>query len=184
MVLDATAATAAEFIYSRIIARYGCVESIQSDNGPHFINQIIQYLTQTLNIRHRVSTPYYPQSNGKVERVIGTLKNMLQRTVAAAAEAQAGANANSDGDKRDGDIKVFGVGLALDTAILDAIAVASDNSAKSGSPANVEQMDDVPTLDGSVSWAPLLHTVLWVYWASPHSATGLSPALLAFGREL
>ena len=82
---DATAATAAEFIYTRIIARYGCVGSIQSDNGPHFVNEVIRNLTETLGVRHRLSTPYYPQSNGKVERVIGTIKSMLKRTVAAAA---------------------------------------------------------------------------------------------------
>ena len=33
---------------SRIIARYGCVESLQSDNGPHFVNGIITCLTETL----------------------------------------------------------------------------------------------------------------------------------------
>ena len=35
-----------------------------------------------------LSTPYYPQSNGKVERTIGTLKAMLKRTMAIASVAQ------------------------------------------------------------------------------------------------
>ena len=71
--LDATAETAATFLYNRVICRYGCIESLQSDNGTHFANEVIRCLTDTLCIRHHFSTPYYPQSNGRLERVIGTL---------------------------------------------------------------------------------------------------------------
>lgn len=60
-VTDATAATAADFIYSRLITRYGCIESIQSDNGPHFVNEVIRCLTSTLEVHHRLSTPHYPK---------------------------------------------------------------------------------------------------------------------------
>ena len=186
VVADATAATAAEFIYSRIIARNGCVECIQSDNGPHFINDVITCLIRTLGIRHKLSTPYYPQSNGKVERVIGTLKSMLKRTVAAAAIAQAGGECEERNDAVIGnDIKVFGVGLELDNAILEAIVVAGAERRAQALTGKVEE-DEVPALTQTqaVHWSPLLHTVLWVYRASPHNATGLSPALLALGREL
>ena len=173
VVADATAATAADFIYSRIITRYGCVESIQSDNGPHFVNEVIRNLTQTLGVRHRLSTPYYPQSNGKVERVIGTIKSMLKRTVAAAAHSQRCNDVEADG------IRVVGIGLDLDTKILDAIAAVKKAPV-------VSEVEDVPVMDADVTvhWSPLLHTVLWVYRATPHSVTGLSPALLALGREL
>ena len=58
-VADATAATAAEFIYTRIIARYGCVDSIHSDNGPHFINEVIQNLTETLGVQ-QIINPILP----------------------------------------------------------------------------------------------------------------------------
>ena len=115
-VMDATAATAAEFIYSRLVARYGCVESIQSDNGPHFVNRVIKNLVETLGVRHRLSMPYYPQSNGKVERTIGTLKAMLKRTMAVASVAQ-----GQDRKEEDSDIKVFGVELSLNNKILEAI---------------------------------------------------------------
>lgn len=139
----------------------------------HFVNDVIKCLTQTLGVRHRLSTPYYPQSNGKVERVIGTLKSMLKHTVAAAVTAQIPEDVG-------GDIKVVGVGLNLDSTILDAIVAA-----KIASVAN-EEVDDIPVVgeDASVCWSPLLHTVLWVYRATLHSATGLSPALLALGHEL
>ena len=174
--MDCTAATAAESIYSRIITRYGCIEFIQSDNSPHFVNDVIRYLTETLRVRHRLSMPYYPQSNGKVKWVIGTLQSMLKRTVAAAATAQAAA---SDVVDDGGNVKVFGVRLDLDSSVLDTIAVVGE-----ARPRVVEDVDDAPVVDSSMHWASLVHTVLWVYRASPHNATGLSPALLALGREL
>src|SRR5208282_2131104 len=34
-----------------------------------------------LEIRHHFSTPYYPQSNGRAERLIGTLKAMMIKSV-------------------------------------------------------------------------------------------------------
>ena len=74
LVMDATVATIAEFIYSRLNARYSCIESIQYDNGPYFVNRVIKNLVETLGVRNRLSTVYYPYSNRKVERTIGTLK--------------------------------------------------------------------------------------------------------------
>ena len=178
---DAAAATAAEFIYSRIIARYGCVQCIQSDNGPHFVNGIIRCLTDTMRIRHRLSTPYYPQSNGKVERVIGTLKSMLRRTVAAAAQAQGAARLGVGTDGQG--VQIFGVDLDLDNRIIEAITAAAEVVVDN---ANSDELDEIPVVDTDmkVHWSPLLHTVLFVYRATPHSATGLSPALLALGHEL
>jgi transposase InsO family protein len=76
-----TAADAANFLYHDIVCRFGLPKSIQSDNGPHFANECIQRLTETLQIRHKFSTPYYPQSNGRAERLIGTLKTMLAKAI-------------------------------------------------------------------------------------------------------
>ena len=77
----ATATEAAHFIYNHIICRYGISESIQSDNGPQFANDVIENLVQILKIRHHFSTPYYPQANGHAERLIGTLKSMLVKSI-------------------------------------------------------------------------------------------------------
>ena len=77
----ATAADVANFLYHDIVCRFGLPKSIQSDNGPHFANEVIERLTQILEIRHKFSTPYYPQSNGRAERLIGTLKSMMVRSV-------------------------------------------------------------------------------------------------------
>jgi hypothetical protein len=77
----ATASEAAHFIYNHLICRYGIPQSIQSDNGPQFANEVIENLTNILQIRHQFSTPYYPQANGRAERLIGTLKNMLVKSI-------------------------------------------------------------------------------------------------------
>jgi hypothetical protein len=77
----ATAADAANFIYHDIICRFGLPKSIQSDNGSRFANEVIQRLTQILEIRHRISTSYYPESNERAERLIGTLKSMMVQSV-------------------------------------------------------------------------------------------------------
>ena len=149
--LDATAETAANFLYNRVICRYGCIESLQSDNGSHFANDIIRCLTETLRVRHHFSTPYYPQSNGRVERVVGTLKAMLKRTVAAAAVVAPLAASDP------ADIKVYGVDLSLDESILSAIAEAQ---AKRDAVKSEVDEDELAGKVHSVYWAPLLHTVL------------------------
>jgi len=77
----ATAADAANFLYHDIVCHFGLPKSIQSDNGPHFANEVIERLTQILEIRHKFSTPYYPQSNGMAERLIGTLKSMMFHSI-------------------------------------------------------------------------------------------------------
>jgi transposase InsO family protein len=77
----ADAKAAADFLYEDIICKFGLPESIQSDNGSHFINAVISHLNEILKIKHKRSTPYYPQSNGRVERVVGTIKSMLKMAV-------------------------------------------------------------------------------------------------------
>ena len=54
----ATPEDAANFLYHDIVCRFGLPKSIQSDNGPHFTNPVIQRLTQILEIRHKLSS--YP----------------------------------------------------------------------------------------------------------------------------
>jgi hypothetical protein len=78
---SATATDAAHFIYNHIICRYGVPESIQSDNGPQYANDVIENLASILKLRHHFSTPYYPQANGRAERLIGTLKAMFVKSV-------------------------------------------------------------------------------------------------------
>src|ERR1044072_9430986 len=54
--------------YEEIICRYGSPKVIQSDQGTHFVNQVIEQLTEWFRIRHSLSSAYHLQSNGLVER--------------------------------------------------------------------------------------------------------------------
>src|SRR6266511_2752016 len=58
----------ANFIYEDIIYRHGCSRRIISDRGTHFNNQVIEKLLERFKIRHNLSTPYHPKTNGLVER--------------------------------------------------------------------------------------------------------------------
>src|SRR6266496_850088 len=63
----------AKFIYEEIICRFGASRVLQSDRGTHFVNEVIQELTDKFQIRHSLSSPYYPQINELVERFNRTL---------------------------------------------------------------------------------------------------------------
>ena len=71
----------AHFIYEEIICRHGCPEIILFDRGTHFRNQLVDNLLEKFKIRHYLSTPYHPQTNGLVEYFNRTLYESLAKTV-------------------------------------------------------------------------------------------------------
>ena len=68
-------------LHHRICCRYGIPESLRTDHGSGFDNEVMESLTKLLQVRHHRSTPYYPQSNGLVERLVQTFKNSLKWTI-------------------------------------------------------------------------------------------------------
>src|SRR6266508_2887197 len=64
----ANARQVAKFIYEEIICRFGAPRVLQSDRGTHFVNEVIQELTDKFQIRHSLSSLYHLQSNGLVKR--------------------------------------------------------------------------------------------------------------------
>lgn len=59
------------------------VKVIHSDNGSEFCNATIETLLLRNNIKHRRSTPYCPQQNGRAEREIQTLTNSARTLIKA-----------------------------------------------------------------------------------------------------
>ncbi|KAL3689879.1 hypothetical protein R1sor_016188 [Riccia sorocarpa] len=57
----------AKFIYENIITRFGVPVELVSDKGEHFLNGVIEELTTHYQVKHRFSTPYYPQCNGQAK---------------------------------------------------------------------------------------------------------------------
>ena len=63
-----------------IFARYGTPELLISDNGPQFASQEFKDFAFAYNFEHKTSSPQYPQSNGQVERMVQTIKNLLKKS--------------------------------------------------------------------------------------------------------
>src|SRR6266508_3267303 len=76
---NANARNVANFLYEDIICRHGCSRKIISDRGIHFNNQVIENLLERFKIRHNLSTPYHPKTNGLVERFNKTLCESLAK---------------------------------------------------------------------------------------------------------
>ena len=51
---------------------------ILSDNGPEFTSQEFDSLMDAFSIKHKLTTPYQPTSNGCVERVNQSIKNLIR----------------------------------------------------------------------------------------------------------
>jgi transposase InsO family protein len=66
-VKDCSENIVAHFIFDDIITRFGCPKILMSDQGTHFINKIVESLTEEFVVHHQKSTPYHPQENGIVE---------------------------------------------------------------------------------------------------------------------
>ncbi|XP_059961007.1 protein NYNRIN-like [Mesoplodon densirostris] len=74
-----TADTVTSILLRHIIPQFGLPTSIQSDNGPTFVSQVVQQVSKALHITWKLHIPYRPQSSGKVERANGILKDHLTK---------------------------------------------------------------------------------------------------------
>ena len=73
-----TAEEVAEILYKEIIARYGVMRELLTDQGSSFKNKLIAQLCKLLNIKHRFSSPHHPQTDGKAERMVQTVIRSLK----------------------------------------------------------------------------------------------------------
>jgi hypothetical protein len=76
---EAIAQKVADFIYEQIICQHGCSQIILTDRRTHFNNNMVDLLLEKFKIKHLLSTPYHPQTNGLVERFNRTLCKSLAK---------------------------------------------------------------------------------------------------------
>ena len=57
---DNTVASTAKFLCENIWCQFGCPIELISDKGCHFLNAVIEELTQNYVVIQKKSTPYYP----------------------------------------------------------------------------------------------------------------------------
>ncbi|MCO5614551.1 hypothetical protein L7F22_068834 [Adiantum nelumboides] len=68
------------------MTRFGTPLEIVSDNGPGFRRGLLTEVCEELKIFHRHSTPYYPQSNGLVEKANGIIAGIIRKMVKSRQE--------------------------------------------------------------------------------------------------
>ncbi|MCO5559769.1 hypothetical protein L7F22_013372 [Adiantum nelumboides] len=73
--------TVSKFVYTHICCRFGTPLEIVSDNGPGFRRGLLTEVCEELKVSHRHSTPYYPQSNGLVEKANGIITGIIRKMV-------------------------------------------------------------------------------------------------------
>jgi hypothetical protein len=74
---EPTALIAADAIYRTIICRHGAPAVLLTDLGTNFNNELVNELIKTVNIKHANTSAYHPETDGLVERMNRTLKQML-----------------------------------------------------------------------------------------------------------
>ncbi|XP_020987647.1 uncharacterized protein LOC110275750 [Arachis duranensis] len=69
------------FLKRYIFSQFGVLRTLISDGGSHFCNRQLDSLLQRYGVRHKVATPYHPQTSGQVEVFNRELKRILEKTV-------------------------------------------------------------------------------------------------------
>ena len=67
-------------------ARYGIPDVVRSDNGPQFSSDEFKRFTQVWQFQHKTSSPFYPQSNGKAENAVKTMKDLMRKAAHAGTD--------------------------------------------------------------------------------------------------
>ena len=75
--LTSTTSPAVITVLKSIFSRFGVPEIVMSDNGPQFDAQAF---AKSYNFEHTTSSPEYSQSNGLVERMVKTVKRLINES--------------------------------------------------------------------------------------------------------
>ncbi|RVW44183.1 Transposon Ty3-G Gag-Pol polyprotein [Vitis vinifera] len=70
-----------KFLKENIFLRFGVPKAIISDGGAHFYNKPFEALLSKYGVKHKVATPYHPQTSGQVELANREIKNILMKVV-------------------------------------------------------------------------------------------------------
>ncbi|XP_062100511.1 uncharacterized protein LOC133806426 [Humulus lupulus] len=65
------------FLHKHIFTRFGTPRAIISDEGTHFVNNVLA----KYSVKHKVATTYHPQTNGQAELSNRDIKGVLEKVV-------------------------------------------------------------------------------------------------------
>ena len=81
--IDQLASTSASTVITKLknhFARYGCPDTVISDNGPQFSSQEFVHFSKSWKFKHQTISPGNSKANGKVEAAVKTAKQLLRKT--------------------------------------------------------------------------------------------------------
>ncbi|RVW22725.1 Pol polyprotein [Vitis vinifera] len=70
-----------KFLKENIFSRFWVPKAIISDGGTHFCNKPFETLLAKYGVKHKVATPYHPQTFGQFELANREIKNILMKTI-------------------------------------------------------------------------------------------------------
>ncbi|SAL94812.1 hypothetical protein, partial, partial [Absidia glauca] len=73
--------TTARFLYEHIFCNFGPPTHLLSDNGIHFLNNVVTQFLELIQVNHKVTSIYHPQTNGMAERINGVVVGSLKKLV-------------------------------------------------------------------------------------------------------
>ena len=65
--------------FRAMFARYGIPDVLVTDNGPQFASAEFDNFAKAWGVEHSTSSPRYPQSNGKAENAVKTVKRFFKK---------------------------------------------------------------------------------------------------------
>ncbi|XP_047979237.1 uncharacterized protein LOC125221154 [Salvia hispanica] len=68
------------FVKKNIFTRFGAPRALLSDGGSHFKNKWLEVVLGKYGVKHRITSPYHPQSNGQTELANREIKGILEKT--------------------------------------------------------------------------------------------------------
>ncbi|WKA12756.1 hypothetical protein VitviT2T_030112 [Vitis vinifera] len=70
-----------KFLKENNFSSFGVPKAIISDGGTHFCNKPFETLLAKYGVKHKVVTPYHPQTSGQVKSANREIKNILMKVV-------------------------------------------------------------------------------------------------------
>ena len=70
-----------KFLKENIFSRFRVLKAIISYGGSHFCNKPFESLLAKYGVKHKVATPYHPQTCGQVELANREIKTILMKVV-------------------------------------------------------------------------------------------------------
>ena len=77
--LQTTTTVAVSKALKALFARYGVPDILVTDNGPQFSSAEFVGFAKRWGFQHTTSSPHYPQSNGRAENAVKTVKRLLTK---------------------------------------------------------------------------------------------------------